>query len=144
MIWSYAIFRNCETIPGAFDELSHPGLRAIVAELTAGQAPEEAVFDASDEVKGGVQESSRQLPADPAEVAKTFTLVARRLKLRRIDEQLLQIAKITGQVAGANELTDETRRLQAERIDLLALRKRVIEEETTAVPAGTKARWKSV
>jgi DNA primase len=57
---------------------------------------------------------------------------------------LLQIAKITGQVAGANELTDETRRLQAERIDLLALRKRVIEEETTAVPAGTKARWKSV
>jgi DNA primase len=128
----------------AFDELSHPGLRAIVAELTAGQAPEEAVFDASDEVKGGVQESSRQLPADSAEVAKTFTLVARRLKLRRIDEQLLQIAKITGQVAGANELTDETRRLQAERIDLLALRKRVIEEETTAVPAGTKARWKSV
>lgn len=127
----------------AFDELSHPGLRAIVAELTAGQAPEEAVFDASEEVKGRVEESSRQLPADSGELAKTFSLLARRLKLRRIDEQLLQIAKITGQVAGANELTEETRRLQAERIDLLALKKRVIEEET-AVPAGTKSRWKSV
>src|SRR6266852_5407915 len=50
----------------AFDELSHPGLRAIIAELTAGQAPEEAVFDASEEVKRSVQESSRQLPADSA------------------------------------------------------------------------------
>lgn len=127
----------------AFDELSHPGLRAIVAELTAGQAPEEAVFDASEEVKGRVEETSRHLPEDSGELAKTFSLLARRLKLRRIDEQLLQIAKITGQVAGANELTDETRRLQAERIDLLALKKRVIEEET-AVPAGTKSRWKSV
>jgi len=95
-------------------------------------------------VKRSVEESSRQLPADSAEVAKTFTLLARRLKLRRIDEQLLQIAKITGQVAGASELTEDIKRLQIERFDLLALKKRVIEEETTAVPAGTKTRSKSV
>jgi DNA primase len=123
----------------AFDELSHPGLRAIVAELAAGQAPEEAIFECSHEVKAAVQDASRQLSEDGAEVARTFGLLGRRLKLRRIDEQLLQIAKITGQVDGANELTDETRRLQAERIDLLALKKRVI-EDTQPVPAGTKAR----
>ncbi len=122
-----------------FDELSHPALRALIADLVAGQAPEEALFECSDEVKAALQDASRQVPADSSELTRTFTLIGRRLKLRRIDEQLLQIARVTGQVAGANELTEETRRLQAERIDLLALKKRVI-EDTIAVPAGTKAR----
>jgi len=126
-----------------FDELSHPGLRSIVAELSAGQAAEEAIFESSDEVKAAVEKASNQLPADSSEVRRTFALLGRRLKLRRIDEQLLQIAKITGQVPGASELTEETRRLQAERIDLLALKKRVI-EEAILVPAGTKAGCRTV
>jgi DNA primase len=123
----------------AFDELSHPALRTIVGALSAGQAPEEVVFDCSDEMKAAVQDASRQLPADPAELTRTFTLIGRRLKLRRIDEQLLQIARVTGQVTEASELTEETRRLQAERIDLLALKKRVIEDKAPT-PAGTKER----
>ncbi len=117
-----------------FDELSHTGLRALVADLAAGQPPEDALFECSEEVKRSVQDGARQLPGEVAELPKAFAALIRRLKLRRIDEQLLQIAKITGQLASADE---QIGRLQAERIDLLALKKRVLEQ--TAVPSGTKA-----
>jgi DNA primase len=126
----------------SFDELSHPGLRTVAAELSAGQALEDAVFEASEDVKLAVQDAARQLPHDDAELPRTFALLGRRLKLRRIDEQLLQIAKVAGRVPGADDLSEETRRLQSERIDLLALKKRVI-EETPAAP-GTKAHPKGV
>jgi hypothetical protein len=38
---------------------------------------------------------------------------------------------VTATVIGANELTDETRRLMEQRVSLLALRKRVVEESST-------------
>src|SRR5262249_15934141 len=112
-------------------------------ELRAGQAAEEAIFESSDEVKAAVEKASNQLPADSSEVRRTFALLGRRLKLRRIDEQLLQIAKITGQVPGASELTEETRRLQPERIDLLAPKKRDIEQAVLA-QAASKAGCRTV
>ena len=117
-----------------FDELSHTGLRTLVADLAAGQAPAEALFECSEELKRWVQDAARQLPGEVVELPKAFAALIRRLKLRRINEQLLQIAKIAGQLSSADE---QIERLQAERIDLLALKKRVLEQ--TAVPSGTKA-----
>ena len=116
------------------DELSHTGLRSVVADLAAGQAPEEALFECSEEIKRSLDEATRQLPTDEAELGKAFSTLTRRLKLRRIDAELLQIAKIAGQLGGEQE---EIERLQAERIGLLALKKRVIED--VGVPSGTKA-----
>jgi DNA primase len=58
--------------------------------------------------------------------------------LRRIDEQLGNIEKATKQAPGAYDLTEETRRLLAQRIELLALKRRVQEELRPSGP-GTKA-----
>ena len=116
-----------------FDELSHTGLRALIADLAAGQAPGEALFECSEEVKQSVQDGARQLPGEADELPKAFMALIRRLKLRRINEQLLQIAKIAGQLASADE---QIERLQAERIDLLALKKSVL--DLTAAPSRTK------
>ncbi|HME89958.1 MAG TPA: DNA primase, partial [Myxococcaceae bacterium] len=117
------------------DELSHPGLRAAAAELIGGAAPEEVLFEATGAVKEALAEASGHLPEGDLE--RAFLACCRKLKVRRIDEQLAHIARITGQVPGASELTDETRRLQAERVELLALKRRVLEDGPFAL-AGTK------
>lgn len=118
------------------DELTHHGLRTVVSQLCAGESPEDALFEASDAVKAALESASRQLPAE-SERERTFAAICRKLKLRRIDEQLTHIARITGQLHGANDLTEETRRLQTERVDLLALKRRVL-DEGPRVEAGTK------
>jgi DNA primase len=45
--------------------------------------------------------------------------------------------KTAASLAGASELTEETRALVSQRVELLALRKRVIEEMSPSAP-GTK------
>ena len=117
------------------DELSHPGLRSAAAQLIAGAAAEDVLFEATEPVKAALADASRHLPE--AELEPAFLACCRKLKLRRIDEQLAHIARITGQIPGVSELTEETRRLQAERVELLALKKRVL-EDLTVVAAGTK------
>jgi DNA primase len=62
------------------------------------------------------------------DLEQAFGQLCRKLKLRRIDEQLTHIQRVTRQLEGASELTEETRRLQGERVDLLALRKKVLSE----------------
>ena len=68
------------------------------------------------------------MKSTPAELQETFSRLCQRLKLRRIDEALSHIARVTGERASAHELDEETRRLQAERVELLGLRRRVLEE----------------
>jgi DNA primase len=121
------------------DELVHPGLRSIVARLQAGVLPAEAVDEVAPRVLDLVAAQGRVLPTDAGVLAETFTRLCQRLKLRRIDEALSHIARVTGQRVGAHELDEETRRLQAERVELLGLRRRVLEEGRT--PA---ARFESV
>jgi DNA primase len=57
--------------------------------------------------------------------------------LRRIKLQLDYIGRVTGQTAGAMDLSDEAKQLFVQRMELLALKKRV--EEETHPPAGTKS-----
>ena len=118
------------------DEVSHPGLRAAAAHAQSGGA-EDALFEASDAVRRALADAARQLPQDGAALEQWFFALCHKLKLRRIDEQLTHIARLTGQVANASELDEETRRLLAERAELLDLRKRVL-AEAPGVSGGTK------
>lgn len=119
------------------DQLLHPGLRAAVAHVMSGQTPEDALFEASEPVKRALETAVRSLPPSGAELDTTFARVCGKLKLRRIDERLSHIAKVCGQLPGGAELTDDIRRLIEERVELLALKKRVLGDPGVSAP-GTK------
>ncbi|MFZ5471387.1 MAG: DNA primase [Myxococcota bacterium] len=110
------------------DELTHPGLRALVAHVFSGASSEDVLFEASFPVKAALEAAARQLPADPGALEPAFLAACRKLKLRHIEEQLSHIAKETARLEGASELTEETRRLLAERSELLALKRKVLEQ----------------
>ena len=112
----------------ACDELTHPGLRSVLAQVQSGQGPEEALYDASPLVRGAVEAAGRKLPTEAPELERTFVAACRKLKVRRIEEQLSHIARVTALVEGASELTEEMRRLLTERSELLALKRKVLEE----------------
>jgi len=120
------------------DELSHTGLRVVLAQATSGQGTEDALFEAAEPVKRAIEVALRQLPEGGAALEQAFLTVCRKLMLRRIDEQLSYIEKATKQAPGAYDLTEETRRLLAQRIELLALKKRV-QDELRPSGLGTKA-----
>jgi DNA primase len=118
------------------DELvHHPGLRSILARLQGGVLPADALDELPPRLQDMVEAQGRTLPADGASLAETFGRLCKRLQLRRIDEALTHIARVTGQLAGAHELDEDTRRLQAERVELLGLRRRVLQEGHTPVPS---------
>ena len=111
---------------GLVGQLLHPGLRALVA-YAESDGLEEAMLVASDPVRAAMEEATKQLPGDEATRLELFLAVCRKLKLRRIDEQLSYIARVAGQVDAADDWSEETKRLQGERITLLALRKQVLQ-----------------
>jgi DNA primase len=109
------------------DELvHHPGLRSILGRLQSGLLPADALDELPPRLQELVEAQGRTLPADAQALTETFGLLCQRLQLRRIDEALTHIAKVTGQLTSANELDEETRRLQTERVELLGLRRRVL------------------
>ncbi len=114
--------------------LSHPGLRTIIARLQGGALPADALDELPPRLLDTVAAQGRTLPADGAALTEAFGRLCRRLKLRRIDEALTHIARVTGQHASAHELDEETRRLQAERVELLGLRRRVLGEGQVQPP----------
>jgi len=118
--------------------LSHPGLRTLIARLQAGALPADALDELPPRLLDTVAAQGRTLPPDPGALAEAFGRLCRRLKLRRIDEALTHIARVTGEHASANELDEETRRLQAERVELLGLRRRVL-GEGQAQPPGLES-----
>ncbi len=119
------------------DELQHPGLRRVAAQLSSGQGADEALYDASEGVKRALEGVKRQLPGPGEALDQGFAALCQKLKLKRIDEQLTHIQRVVGQLAGASDLPEEVQRLLAERIELLALRKKVL-AEGQAVSPGTK------
>jgi DNA primase len=123
------------------DELTHPGLRAAAAEFAGGMSVEDVLFDAEEPVKAALANAARQLAE--GELERAFGACCRKLRLRRVEEQLAHIARVTGQVPGVSELTEETRRLQADRVELLALKKRILDEGSPVV-AGTKSTSQTV
>ncbi|MFP2927843.1 DNA primase [Pyxidicoccus sp. 3LG] len=120
------------------DELSHMGLRMALAHATSGHGTEDALYEASDAVKRAVEEAWRQLPEQGATLDHDFSNICREIMVRRIDERLAYIRRATEQTPGAFDLTEETRQLLTERVELLALKKRVLEELRPASSSGTK------
>ncbi|MBX5484205.1 MAG: DNA primase, partial [Myxococcaceae bacterium] len=108
------------------DELSHPGLRSVIHHVATGRTPEDALYEATETLKIALERASRQLPADDEDLERFFVAVCRRLTLRRVDEQLAYIAKVTGRLQGASDLTEETRRLIEQRVELLELKKKLL------------------
>jgi DNA primase len=121
------------------DELSHPGLRLVLAHATSGHGAEDALFEAHDTIKRAVDAAWRQLAEQQGSALEHYFLqVCRAIMLRRIKQQLDYIERATRQTTGAVDLSEETKQLYAQRIELLSLKKRV-EEEIRPPPPGTKA-----
>ncbi|MCY1080376.1 DNA primase [Archangium lansingense] len=121
------------------DELSHPGLRLVLAHATSGHGAEDALFEAHDTIKRAVDAASRQLAEQQGSALEHYFLqLCRAIMLRRINQQLDYIKRTTSQTSGALDLSEETKQLLAQRIELLSLKKRV-EEEIRPSPPGTKA-----
>ena len=116
------------TLQASLDAVSHSGLRSVLAHLAGGGTPEDALYEAPPALKTVLEHALRGLPPEGPALETSFQAIAKKLRIRRIDEQLQHIARSARQLADAAVLGDEIRRLQSERIDLLALRKRVIHE----------------
>jgi DNA primase len=121
------------------DELTHPGLRLALAHATTGHGVEDALFEAHDTVKRAIEAAGRQLSGQQGSALEHYFLqICRAIMLRRIKQQLEFIERSTRQTAGAVDLSEETKQLMAQRMELLSLKKRV-EEEIRPSPPGTKA-----
>jgi DNA primase len=117
-------------------ELSHLGLRALLEAVAAGERPDDAVQEASQPVQQALEQAAPTVPEGASDRETWFRKVCQKLRVRKIEERLAQIARLTAQLP-QGELTEETRALQSERVELLAHKKRVLEEDK-AVIAGTK------
>ena len=107
------------------DEVTHPGLRAVLAQLQAGAAPADAVEGASPRLRTGLEAAQGLLPRDADQFPEALETLGRRLKLARVKERLDHIARSTALLVGAHELDEETKRLQEERGELLRLKRQL-------------------
>ncbi|MFL5321947.1 MAG: DNA primase [Myxococcaceae bacterium] len=112
---------------GVLDELGHPGLRRLLAQVFGGTSVEEALFDATSAVKTALQAAAKDLPKDEGQLEPAFGAVCQKLALTRINARLTEIARETSRLATASELPEEARSLMEERIRLLELKKQVHE-----------------
>jgi len=128
-----------ELIRGAaavVDEVTHPGLRGVLAQLQAGTAPADAVEGAGPRLRSSLEAAQGLLPRDLEQLPEALETLGRRLKLARVKERLDHIARSTALLVGAHELDEETKRLQEERGELLRL-KRQLEASPSATPTGS-------
>lgn len=125
-----AILRNPRLLQAdnhrVHDELQHGGLRALIHHVATGQSPEDALFEAAGPLKTSLERAARELPVDDDVLEQFFAAACRKLKLRRVEEQLAYIARVTGRLQGANDLTGDTRRLIEQRVELLELKKKLV------------------
>ena len=128
-----------ELIRGAaavLDEVTHPGLRAVLAQLQGGTAPADALEGSSPRLRTSLEAAQGLLPRDPEQLPEALQALGRRLKLARVKERLDHIARSTAQLVGAHELDEDTKRLQEERGELLRL-KRQLEAAPSPTPTGS-------
>ena len=106
--------------------------------VASGERPDDAVQEASEAVRRVLEQARASVPEADSEREAWFVKVCQKLKLRKIEDRLTEIARLTAQLEGAAELTEETRILINERRGLLDQKKRVL-AGATAVIAGTKS-----
>jgi DNA primase len=128
--WVAAILKDRRLLEGddlkiAY-ELKHMGLRTLVAEIQAGTAPEDALYEASEVVKAQLTKSRDLLPADEDNLKRGFTAISERLKLRAIEDRLHFIAReIANTPGGTSELTQDSRELLTEQGALMILKQKL-------------------
>lgn len=132
--WGAAVLR----VPGlvqrdghrVLDELKHTGLRTLMGALQAGASPEDALYEASESLKGALTKARDLLPADEAALEQAFHVMCRRLKLRAIEDRLARIGRETANTpGGTTELTNDARDLLTERAELLALKRQLMSQK---------------
>ncbi|HYV44448.1 MAG TPA: DNA primase [Myxococcaceae bacterium] len=107
-------------------DLHHKGLRALVEVVSDGEQVEEALQGASDPVRKVLEQAKGSVPAAEADREAWFLKICRKVKLRKIEARLTEIAKLTAQLG--NDVNEETRPLFDER--------KVLVEEKMKVLAG--------
>ncbi len=107
------------------DEVTHPGLRGLLAQLQAGTVPADALEGAAPRLRASLEAAQGLLPRDAEQLPEAFETLSRRLKLTRVKERLDHIARATALLVGAHELDEETKRLQEERGELLRLKRQL-------------------
>lgn len=110
------------------DELEHPGLRRLVAQVASGQPVEDALYDASEALKRGLEATRRHhLPPPGPELEQAFAALCQEMKLKRIKDRLTYNHRRSEQLQreGADHETDEMRQLMQERKELNALKNKV-------------------
>lgn len=117
------------------DEVTHPGLRAVLAQLLSGASAADALEGASPRLRTTVEAAQALLPRDAEQLPEAFETLSRRLKLTRVKERLDHIARATALLVGAHELDEETKRLQEERGELLRLKRQL---ESAASPTTAR------
>jgi DNA primase len=132
--WVAAIFRDLKLLKKdqnrVSDELRHVGLRSLVAALQSGTPPEDALYDASEDLKAHLTRAQEMLPKDETQLELGFFTMCRSLKLRSVDDRLNLIARETALTPGAStELTTDSRELLEERGQLLDLKKRLLAQK---------------
>jgi hypothetical protein len=118
------------------DEVTHPGLRAVLAQLLAGASAADALEGANPRLRASVEAAQGLLPRDAQQLPEAFEALSKRLKLTRVKERLDHIARATALLVGAHDLDEETKRLQEERGELLRL-KRQLEAAPSTPPSGS-------
>jgi hypothetical protein len=111
----------------AWADFRDEGLRGLVANAST-HGPEDALHGAPEGARAAVEGALQDIPDESGALESLFGAVCQRLKLRRVEEQLAYIAKVTGRLDGAGDLAEDARELIRERADLLNLKKRLLEE----------------
>lgn len=120
------------------DDLSHTSLRVALAHALSGHEPEDALYEAPENVRRALEAAARFLPEAGSALEHAFGTVCRKLLLRRINAQLDWLERSARQLGDASELSEETRQLLLQRKALRAQKQRV-ESELRPSYMGTKA-----
>ncbi len=99
----------------AFDELQHAGVRRLIATIQSGGAPEDALYDASEGLKAALEGWRSRLPVTPEALEQGFFEVCSNVKISAVQKHIARLDAEFKQVQGASDLSDEARRLMADR-----------------------------
>jgi DNA primase len=115
-------------------ELDHLGLRVLLEAVSAGEDLEEALAGLSELTRRALEQPARSIVEGLAEPEAYFLKVCQQLKLEKLDAQLKEMARITGQSSTAMELDEPTRNLLKRRSELIAQKQELERKKRVNAP----------
>jgi DNA primase len=92
--------------------IKHSGLRSVLAALSSGTSPEDALFEAPQRLKKALSEVV--LPQDDAQLERDFLRACQMLEIAVLKEERLRVNRELSQLPDANNLTDEAKEKMAQ------------------------------